>query len=360
MRITTTVFTAAWLALGGATTASAQSTPVDLAGLTLAELIAVDVISDGDALPDDRRWHADYDYVRVEFDGYRDGTTDIPKAELLGPPRGGTFPVLPTRIIQQAHVFQLSYDLPSRTSVTVAVPYIRQGTYHVSVVPGYSEFDIMSHGIGDVSVTLSHRLLDDRRHSFAWTAGTSLPTGSIDQEGDTPRDTGQPVEQLPYTMQLGSGTYDVLLGVTYGGSLDPVANIGPVMYRAQVSGKVRTGKNARDYLLGNLYLVSLWASVKPVPWVEPTIEVRTQIWGEIAGADTSLQLGPGVFPAPVTNPAFFGGKKVSLLGGARFHLPEGLGGQVVEIVGGRPMYQSLNGPQPQATWRLELDWSVSF
>ena len=32
-------------------------------------------------------------------------------------------------------------------------------------------------------------------------AGVSLPTGSIDEEGDTPRAPGD--QQLPYTMQLG-------------------------------------------------------------------------------------------------------------------------------------------------------------
>ena len=161
-------------------------------------------------------------------------------------------------------------------------------------------------------------------------------------------------------MQLGSGTYDVILSATYGGSLDPVANLGPVAYRSQVSAKIRTGENSRDYSLGDLFLLSFWGSVKPIPWLEPTLELRTQIWDEIAGADTSLQLGPGVFPAPVTNPALFGGKKISILGGGRFSLPEGFGGQVVEIVGGWPVYQSLNGPQPKATWRLEFDWNVSF
>jgi hypothetical protein len=313
MRITTRVFTAAWLALGGATAASAQSSPVDLADLSLAELIAVDVIPDGEVPPDARRWRADYNYVRVDFEGYRDGTTDVPLTELLGPPRGGTFPVLPTKIVQEAHVFQLSYDLPRRTSLSVAVPYIRQSTDHISVVPGYSSFNIMSDGIGDVAMTFSHRPRETQRHSFAWTVGASVPSGSIDEEGDTPRDTGRPAEQLPYTMQLGSGTYDLILGATYGGSSDPVAKLGPVGYGAQLSGKIRLGTNARDYSLGDLYLASLWASVRPVPWLEPRVTVRTQIWDDISGADTSLQPAPGVFPAPVTNPALFGGEKVSLV-----------------------------------------------
>ena len=317
--------------------------------------MAVDVVDDQQTV---ERWHADYNYVRVVFDGYRDGTTDLSLDDLRGPPRGGTFPVLPTRIVQEAHVFQIGYDLPGRASVAFSVPYIRQSTDHVSVVPGYAAFNIMSNGIGDVSATFSHRLMERERRYLSWTIGASLPSGSIDQEGDTPRNTGQPVEQLPYTMQLGSGTYDLILGAAYAAGAGSAEL--PVAYSAQIFGKLRTGRNSRDYSLGNLMLVSLDASVRPAPWIEPLVGIRMQFWEDIDGADTSLQLGPGVYPAPVTNPDLFGGRKINLMAGARFILPESLGGQRVSVAGGWPIHQSLNGPQPKETWRLEVGWNVDF
>ena len=40
-----------------------------------------------------------------------------------------------------------------------------------------------------------------------------MPTGSIDEEGDTPRAPGS--QQLPYTMQLGSGTWDFPLFLSF-------------------------------------------------------------------------------------------------------------------------------------------------
>ena len=358
MRIGTVFLAVGWLVLSSSTStsASAQSAPADLSDLSLAELVAVNVIEDDQQAAE--RWHADYNYVRVVFDGYRDGTTDISLDDLRGPPVGGTFPVLPTRIVQEAHVFQLGYDLPGRTSIAFSVPYIRQSTDHVSVVPGYAAFNIMSNGIGDVSATLSHRVMQRQRRNVSLTIGASLPSGSIDQEGDTPRNTGQPVEQLPYTMQLGSGTYDLILGAAYAANAGPVAR--PVGYSAQIFGKIRTGKNSRDYSLGNLLVVSLDTSVRPASWVEPNLGIRMQFWGEIDGADVSLQLAPGVYPAPVTNPALFGGKKVNLMAGARFILPASLGGQSVAVTGGWPVYQSLNGPQPKETWRLVFDWNVNF
>lgn len=356
MRFATAVLAAGGLVMGGATGAFAQSAPVDLADLSLAELVAIDVITDDQETVE--RWHADYNYVRVVFDGYRDGTTDLSLESLQGPPRGGTFPVLPTRIVQEAHVFRLSYDLPARASVAFSVPYIRQSTDHVSIVPGYGAFNIMSDGIGDVSATLSHRIMERQRRYVSWTIGASMPTGSIDEEGDTPRDSGQPVEQLPYTMQLGSGTYDLIFGATYAANAGPVTR--PVAYSAQIFGKIRNGKNARDYSLGNLILVSLDASVRPAPWVEPLVGVRMQFWEDIDGADTSIQPAPGVFPAPVTNPDLFGGRKVNLMAGTRLILPESLGGQRVSVAGVWPIHQSLNGPQPKETWRIEVNWNVNF
>jgi hypothetical protein len=355
VRFATAVLATVGLVLCGVTCASAQSSSADLADLSLAELVAVEVVPDDQ---DVARWHADYNYVRVVFDGYRDGTTDVSLDSLRGPAGGTTFPVLPTRIVQEAHVFQIGYDLPARTSVAFSVPYIRQSTDHVSVVPGYAAFNIMSDGIGDVSATFSHRIMQRQRRYLSWTIGASLPSGSIDKEGDTPRNTGQPVEQLPYTMQLGSGTYDLILGAAYAAGAGSAER--PFAYSAQMFGKIRNGRNARDYSLGNIMVASLDASVRPAPWVEPLVGVRMQFWEDIEGADTSLQLAPGVYPAPVTNPELFGGRKVNLLAGARFILPESLGGQRVSVTGSWPIHQSLNGPQPKETWRVDVGWNMDF
>ena len=52
------------------------------------------------------------------------------------------------------------------------------------------------------------KIFDAPMHQIHLNAGISLPTGSIDVE-----DQGL----LPYPMQLGSGIYDLLPGITYNG-----------------------------------------------------------------------------------------------------------------------------------------------
>jgi len=357
--------------------AQAQTSPVDLADLTLAELLEIEVVAVLDhngsqATRASRRWHFEYRYTGVKFKGYRDGTHRISTRSLLGSPPGPrTFAVLPVKIIQQAHLFHVSYDVFDNTRVGLILPVLTQRTNHISVVPTYEKFSISSSGIGDVSLLVSQRLWKRNADTLRVNMGLSFPTGSINQKGDTPRDTGLAKEQLPFTMQLGSGTYDLIVGLKYGGRTAPLALLpwlGPPGWGAQVVGKIRTGKNSRDYRLGNLVLISAWLSATPLRWLEPSLRIRTQIWGRIHGVDTSTELAPGVFPAPVTNPDLFGGEKISLIGGVKLTAPAGMlpgtwndifGGTSVKIEAGAPVYQSLNGPQPEEDIRVSISLDLA-
>ena len=62
------------------------------------------------------------------------------------------------------------------------------------------------------SATWLHRL--NQNSSILVNLGFSLPTGSIDEKGRTPKDANVDT-QLPYTMQLGSGTYDIKPSIVY-------------------------------------------------------------------------------------------------------------------------------------------------
>ncbi len=86
----------------------------------------------------------------------------------------------------------------------------------------------------------------------------SFPTGSIDKKDDTPMGSNQ---QLPYPMQLGSGTFDLLPGITYLGQHNDIS------WGAQVSGVIRLGENDRDYRLGNRFDATAWGAYDWFNWV---------------------------------------------------------------------------------------------
>ncbi|MBW2401075.1 MAG: hypothetical protein JRG80_17725 [Deltaproteobacteria bacterium] len=351
--------------------------PTDLMDMNLADLMSMKVdrrSPDADAelsWVDPSRFHLAYRYVRFTFDGYRDGTDNVSDDDLIGPPNGVTYPILQDKIVQQAHTFAAAYDITRRASAHLMIPYIRQMTEHHGIAggPDFGKFTIESDGIGDISLIGSFRALDIDRHSLVANAGLSFPSGSITKKGDTPMPGKR--NQLPYTMQLGSGSYDVILSAGYQGSSaslgsTKVAMLGSIGWGAQILGKIRTGKNDRGYRLGHRLLISTWLSAQPFTWLEPFLKLDTQIWGRIRGNDDDFP-GP-TFPTPVADPDNFGGEKLALTGGVTLRppkLPEGrfyqaLSRQAVTIEYGQPVYESLNGPQPRERWRLSIDWSIGF
>lgn len=320
--------------------------------MSLSELMSVRFKKESTS--QNQRWSIGYHYNQVWFGDYLDGRKTIPIASLIGPPNGVTYPILQTRITQQAHIFNFSYKLNDVTRLNFLVPYIRQSTEHVSIVPGFSKFTITSDGAGDASITVSRSLGGDADTGWTISGGVSIPTGSITEKGHTPAGPGS---QLPYTMQLGSGTWDIPMSISY------LSRLQTWRLGGQVLAKYRTGTNDRGYRLGHQLLVSAWAETQLLDWLDASFKIVAQKWGHIEGNDESFP-GP-IYPTPVANPDAFGGDKVNLLFGLRIVSPDDpsassfFHGQTIGLEAGFPIYQSLYGPQPKEDYRLILSWSIA-
>jgi len=295
-----------------------------------------------------------------------DGTDDVSINDVLWSPgkeprTDKNFPVVPTVITQEAVQFKGAYDLSEQWSLSLSIPYIRQETEHVTdnpkFDPYFEDFTIVSEGFGDVELaaTWLHRL--NQNSSILVNLGFSLPTGSIDEKGRTPKDANVDT-QLPYTMQLGSGTYDIKPSIVYSG----VA--GDWTYGANLNMTLRTGKNDRDYRLGNVYQAGIWTRYALTDWIQPSFRIDGVIWDEISGEDEDLlkaDLPVSPYPAAVVQPKYFGGTKCLALVGLRLKDPRGrLENTFLELEAGAPFYQDLNGPQPSEDWRFSASFVFSF
>ena len=337
--------------------AIAQSVPTDLLEMSIEDLFMVEV-SDDDKTDsaDSKRWSFSYSYRKARFKDYLDGSNRVPVRDVLFSPgeeprTDKNFPVVPTDIEQEIHTFNIGYDVATDVSVSLSIPYIKQSTDHISIVSGYSNFNISSDGVGDITLLGSYSFAKTVRSRWQVGLGVSLPTGSIDEEGDTPRAPGN--QQLPYTMQLGSGTYDVPAYVSY------LRNETAFTWGADVSAKMRLGENDRDYRLGNTVSASSWARLTTISWIQPSIKVGYRYWADIHGADTSLSVpGPYPYPAPVVDPSLFGGDQVDLLIGLR--IPVSGNERYFDLEFGKPIYQSLTGPQSSEDYRFAVTFSSSF
>ena len=352
-----------------------QTPPVDLANLSLGDLLNAKIIrsytdhaafkTGGQDSPlgylDSSRFHFRSNYINVKFDGYMDGTKDLSTDDVLWSNTSGeartdkNFPIVPTVIHQEAIQFKGAYDLSERFILSLSIPYIRQETEHISIVPNFDDFTIVSEGLGDIEIAVSwiHQL--SHSNNLLINLGLSLPTGSIDETGDTPGP--GPDNQLPYTMQLGSGTYDIKPSIHYFGSA------GNWTYGADLNLTLRTGKNDRDYRLGNVYQSSIWTRYALTDWLEPSIRINGVVWNEISGKDPALPYDSvnDLYPAAVVKPDNFGGTKLLALVGLRLKDPrDRLENTFLEFEAGTPFYQKLNGPQPSEDWRFSASLVLSF
>ncbi len=344
--------------LGGGlqVTALAQTVPTDLLDLSIDELFVANVVSEADRSATQNRWHLSYTYAVSEYDEYYLGTRSVSYDEVLFTPgvdarTDNNYPVVPTEITQEVHAVRVAYDLTQATTLRAQLPFVMQSTDHISIIPGYDAFNISSEGVGDIALVVDSTISQSLNSIWKVGAGVSMPTGSIDEEGDTPRAPGN--QQLPYTMQLGSGTWDFPLFVSFR------------KYEAQwdwgVDGSftLRTGENDRDYRLGNKASLGGWLMWKGASVFKPGVRMDYRWRGDIDGEDASLSVPiPGFpYPAPVTNPNAFGGEQVDLTAFVRVPLAQGW---YAEASYAQPIYLDLNGPQSSEKYHFSLEIGTSF
>ena len=322
--------------------AISHSTPSEFAEMSLTDLFDESILSTNssntlfsDTLVEGR-WEFSYEFKHKSFSGYRNGTNDLSNADVLFEPgeqrTNANFPVLPTDIMQQVHLLRLKHSLDQYNHWYFNLPYIKQSSDHISSVDNYENFVIDSQGIGDISfVKAKHYPLETGGVSISY--GLSLPTGSIDETGDTPRAPGN--QQLPYTMQLGSGTFDIPLAINYRFNHQ---------WAVGVDTRIRLGKNDRDYRLGNFYAVNTSYQYVHQNRIAYLGKLSFQHTERIDGQDDEITVPDPNFPFPasITNPDLFGGQKVLLNLGMNYKAFADL---VLGFELGVPVYQDLNGPQ---------------
>jgi hypothetical protein len=332
----------------------AQNTPSEFAEMSMQQLFNQSIY-DG-KLYDDLAspWSFTYQYKAVEFQGYLDGTQSLSYDEVLwnGPtsePRTAkNFPVLPTLITQKAQILSLGYQFSPHWHGRISVPNIEQSTDHISIVSNYENFTLKSKGVGDTTIVASYKWFASETNMAFWrfSFGLSLPTGSIDVTGDTPREPGE--QQLPYTMQLGSGTYDLPIEFSY-------QHTGAHDFNIDLSVNIRTGTNDRNYRLGNNYSLNSGYRMELSPTIKTFASVNFKYSQPIHGQDDSLLVNsPFPYPAGITNPDLYGGKKINLRLGFLWKLPSDF---LVSVEVGKPVYQNLNGPQPKENWQSAVSIS---
>jgi len=285
-----------------------------------------------------------YRYMYMQMKGMRNGTNGISNQEVLE-----QFLVTPTDMDMQMHMFGAMYAVTDRLTLMGMIPYIKKSMNHLTRSGG--RFKTTSEGLGDIKFSGLFKVLNwGNNNNVILNFGLSLPTGSIDKKDDTPMGPNLP---LPYPMQLGSGTWDLLPGVTYNGRQ------GNLNWGGQILGVVRLGENDRNYTLGNRLNVTTWTAYNINYWLSGSFRLDWGFWGNIDGADPDLN--PAV--VPTADPDLQGGNRLDALVGINFVNqigPKWLQGQRLAFEFGLPVYQDLDGPQLETDWIILFGWQYTL
>jgi hypothetical protein len=288
-------------------------------------------------------WMVRYDYRYKDMDGNRDGGDKLSLTEVLA-----DFPMAPVRMSMEMHMLSLMYAPTDSLTLMAMVPYKKMSMDHVTRT-GMS-FKTRSEGVGDLSLMGNAVVFRKPRdaHRVTLMGGLSLPTGSIDKRDNTPAGADQ---QLPYPMQLGSGTYDLLFGGSYLGLREPW------LWGANVRYTKRLGENDRDYTLGDQVDGNAWLSHGWTRWLSTSVGVHAVKWHNIDGADPALN----PMMMPTADPKRQGGERVDLLLSVELFAAEGtLEGNRLTFEAAFPIHQSLHGPQLETDFSLRVGWQWVF
>jgi hypothetical protein len=316
--------------------------PEDLTGMSLEELLheeitPVNVLGSHTHLKGG--WMIGFRYMYMDMDHNQSGTRDVSNAEVLS-----KYPVVHTHMSMEMDMAELMYAPSDWLNLMAMVPFAFNSMDHLTATG--DRFTDKTSGIGDVAFMGLINILGNPRslgQRLVINAGFTAPTGSIDESEDGKR--------KEYALQLGSGTWDLLPGLTYLGESESWS------WGAQVLGTVRLGQNDNDYRLGDRYRLSAWAQMKIFDWFGPSARLDWHAWDDIHGADPELD--------PNRNPAFDASKqsgaRLDFLLGLNFYIPEGLlKGNRFSVEGGIPLYQNIAGPNMAVDWLISAGWTFSF
>lgn len=146
-------------------------------------------------------------------------------------------------------------------------------------------FETQSIGFGDLSLSGLIHLAKFKRQKVHANLGVSIPTGSLNQRGSTPMNSDT---RLAYPMQLGSGTWDPFVGITYLGQSDKTS------WGLQSVFKTRLGNNPEGYALGNRWNLAGWYALQASKNLSFSGSLYYVSIGRISGKDA--QLNPMMMP----------------------------------------------------------------
>lgn len=309
-------------------------------------------------------WMFSYRFMSMDMAGNRDGddriapdtiVTTVPNRFAGQPMQPPTLRVAPLDMRMDMHMFGAMYAPTDRVTLMAMVNYHDRTMDHRTYMGGMGttvlgDFTTETSGIGDTQVAALVSLIDTPQRKLHAIAGLSLPTGSHDETAEilTPMNM-RPTVRLPYPMQLGSGSVDPVLGLSWQ-AYEPGWSWG-----AQWRSTVRVADNDDDYRLGDEHRLTGWIARAWTDAVSTSLRLEHYRRGNISGQDAQI-----VAPVQTADPDRQGVSRTDLGLGINLAGSGGLHGYRVALEYLVPVAQDLDGPQLETDAQLVFGLQKSF
>jgi hypothetical protein len=290
-------------------------------------------------------WMFSYQIMHMNMRDNLTGRQKISQPQILS-----DYLMAPGNMTMQMHMFMGMYAVSDKLTLMGMIPYLRNNMSMADRMGMYS--DMRSSNLGDVSISALYSIFKTHHNSLQVNLGLSAPTGSIQESIHADHMHGHIMEVfLPYMMQTGSGTWDLLPAINY------TTVLNSFVYGIQSQGRVRTGENSKNYRFGHMASLESWLSYQQNNWLSFSVRLQGIKNWSVRGEDH--ELNPMMAP---TSDAFNTGGEIlnSFLGSSIAFNKGALRGQRLAMEYGIPLYQNLNGIQMQTKGNLIVGWQFSF
>ncbi len=324
----------------------------------------------GGGVPETNEYRFKFSPMFMRMEGLRDGTDKVNGDGLLGMPAMGKFMAVQKSMDMYMFNLATGYSFTDDFFGGLMFMWTKKDmpmkfNSMMKMTTGKDGYTMKSEGMADTMLMTKYRLYTDDplipTSQFSLFLGMSLPTGSINEKNSSHPVASRKGEQLPYGMQLGSGTFDPIIGLLYQGSSSPLWWGVDVMYTG------RWYNNSRDYRLGDEFRYDLYAMYQFRYDALVQVQLNGKVWGRIRGEMDEARTGASGratqgdpnsnYMTPLWDPDNYGGHKISATVGFQWQ-PVPL--QILDINVGIPLYQDLNGPQLEEDYRVMFTWYIEL
>jgi hypothetical protein len=257
----------------------------------------------------------------------------------------------PTSMTMKMHMFGAMYGVTDKFTLSLMGGFADKEMTQINNDNQTSSMD--NKGRLDTKINSSYQFYNNGKDYVQFNFGINIPTGSIKDSNDNGN-------RLAYPMQMGSGTYDLLPGVSYSAFTNNWS------WGGQFNGTFRLGRNNSGYTLGDVYNITAWTARKLNNSFSVSLRFDGKLIDEIKGKDRNINpmtmgMMAGQYMAAPMNPELHNKKQIDALIGINFLTPSGyFKGHRLGLEFGMPAYQRIDGPMLETDYKVTFGWQKTF